>query len=143
MHEMQKQQRRFMIDSPDRCVSPSENCASSSLSQTIKRENTDVFSLFMAGIAGLRTMVFAYVQRTRLFTHAKTLSDAWHRSGSSSLSQTIKRENTDVFSLFMAGIAGLEPAMQESKSCALTDLAISHRYGVLYHIRRRCVKGGW
>ena len=25
----------------------------------------------------------------------------------------------------LAGIAGLEPAMQESKSCALTDLAIS------------------
>ena len=45
MHEMQKQQRRFMIDSPDRCVSPSENCASLYLSQTIKRENTDVFSL--------------------------------------------------------------------------------------------------
>ena len=62
-----------------------------------------------------------------LFTYAKTLSDARHRSGSSSLSQTIKRENADAFSLFMAGIAGLEPAMQESKSCALTDLAISHR----------------
>ena len=63
--------------------------------------------------------------------------------GSSSLSQTIKRENADAFSLFMAGIAGLEPAMQESKSCALTDLAISHRYGLLYHIRRRCVKMTW
>ena len=78
-----------------------------------------------------------------LFTYAKTLSDARHRSGSSSLSQTIKRENADAFSLFMAGIAGLEPAMQESKSCALTDLAISHRYGLLYHIRRRRVKMTW
>ena len=97
-------------------------------------------TLIMAGIAGLRTVVFAYIQRMRSFTYAKTLSDARHRSGSSSLSQTIKRENADAFSLFMAGIAGLEPAMQESKSCALTDLAISHRYGVLYHIRRRCVK---
>ena len=35
MHEMQNQQRRLMIDSLDRCV----------LSQTIKRENTEVFSL--------------------------------------------------------------------------------------------------
>ena len=76
----------------------------------------------------------------RLFTHAKTLSDAGHRSGSSSLSQTKENHTADAVWLSLAGIAGLEPAMQESKSCALTDLAISHRYGVLYHIRRRCVK---
>ena len=113
MHEKQKQQRRLMIDSLDRWVLP------------------DSEPWFSPRCGGKCT-----------FTYAKTLSDARHRSGSSSDIQTIKRENADAFSLFMAGIAGLEPAMQESKSCALTDLAISHRYGVLYHIRRRCVKGG-
>ena len=54
--------------------------------------------------------------------------------------KTKESHTADAVWLSLAGIAGLEPAMQESKSCALTDLAISHRYGVLYHIRRRCVK---
>ena len=61
MHEMQKQQRRLMIDSPDGCVLP------------------DSEPWFSPRCGGKCT-----------FTYAKTLSDAGHRSGSSSLSKRKK-----------------------------------------------------
>ena len=85
--------------------------------------NVSIFSV----IARTQNLGFRLRVSNRRYTFAKTLSDAYASEWFFASMRTIKRENTDVFSLFMAGIAGLEPANAGVKVLCLTDLAISHR----------------
>ena len=64
-----------------------------------------------------------------LIQRAKTLSDASHRSGSSSSNRTKVSHTAFAVWLSLAGIAGLEPANAGVKVLCLTDLAISHYFG--------------